>query len=127
MLKTAAITALAAALAAAPVAAGSLKWEHEVDSDVRFKMVHDSGLIVVGTSQPIYGFNPETGAEKVEDREGDQELRPGVGAAGDRLALSGLRLQVGHDGHQPRRALSRSPAAASSRSGAAPSRRRRAR
>lgn len=40
------------------------KWEQKLDSDIRFKMVHDSGLVVVGTKQTVYGFNPETGAEK---------------------------------------------------------------
>ncbi|MSR82649.1 MAG: hypothetical protein EXS58_06945 [Candidatus Latescibacteria bacterium] len=44
--------------------AGGQKWEQKVDSAVRFKQIHDSGLIVVGTSTTAYGFNPETGEQK---------------------------------------------------------------
>jgi outer membrane protein assembly factor BamB len=44
--------------------AGGQKWEKKLDSDVRFKVIHDSGLIVVGTSTTAYGFNPETGEQK---------------------------------------------------------------
>ena len=44
--------------------AGGQKWEQKVDSDVRFKLIHDSGLIVVGTTTTAYGFNPETGEQK---------------------------------------------------------------
>ena len=44
--------------------AGGQKWEQKVDSAVRFKLIHDSGLIVVGTTTTAYGFNPETGEQK---------------------------------------------------------------
>lgn len=44
--------------------AGGQKWEQKVDSPVRFKLIHDSGLIVVGTTTTAYGFNPETGEQK---------------------------------------------------------------
>lgn len=46
------------------VFAGGQKWEQKVDSAVRFKLIHDSGLIVVGTTTTAYGFNPETGEQK---------------------------------------------------------------
>ena len=44
--------------------AGKILWEKKVDSDVRFKVVHDTGIIVVGTKQTVYGFDPKTGEEK---------------------------------------------------------------
>jgi outer membrane protein assembly factor BamB len=44
-----------AALALALLLCGQ-KWEQKVDSPVRFKLIHDSGLIVVGTSNTAYGY-----------------------------------------------------------------------
>ena len=46
----------------APVLAGTKVWEKKVDSDVRFKVTHDTGIIIVGTKQTVYGFDPETGS-----------------------------------------------------------------
>lgn len=59
------LASLAAALLLYSLAfAGTQKWEQKVDSTVRFKLIHDSGLIVAGTSTTAYGFNPETGEQK---------------------------------------------------------------
>lgn len=44
--------------------AGKMLWEKKLDSDIRFKVVHDTGIIVVGTKDEIYAFDPETGEQK---------------------------------------------------------------
>ena len=44
--------------------AGKMLWEKKLDSEIRFKMVHDTGIIVVGTKDEVYGFEPETGNMK---------------------------------------------------------------
>ena len=44
--------------------AGKLLWEKKLDSDIRFKVVHDTGIIVVGTKDEVYAFDPETGEQK---------------------------------------------------------------
>jgi outer membrane protein assembly factor BamB len=44
--------------------AGKMLWEKKLDSDIRFKVVHDSGMIVVGTKDEIYAFDPQTGEQK---------------------------------------------------------------
>lgn len=43
--------------------AGKLLFEKELDSEIRFHLVHDLGILIAGTSQTIYGFDPETGKE----------------------------------------------------------------
>jgi outer membrane protein assembly factor BamB len=65
MKKTRFLLLLAAALLLpAQARAGKLLFEKELDSEIRFHLVHDLGIIIAGTSQTIYGFDPETGAEK---------------------------------------------------------------
>ncbi|MBT4138290.1 MAG: PQQ-binding-like beta-propeller repeat protein [Candidatus Latescibacteria bacterium] len=44
--------------------AGKMLWEKKLDSDIRFKVVHDTGIIVVGTKDEIYAFDPESGEQK---------------------------------------------------------------
>jgi outer membrane protein assembly factor BamB len=44
--------------------AGKMLWEKKLDSDIRFKVVHDSGIIVIGTKDEIYAFDPESGEQK---------------------------------------------------------------
>lgn len=53
-----------ALLCSSQALAGKLLFEKELDSDIRFHLVHDTGIIIVGTEQTIYGFDPATGAEK---------------------------------------------------------------
>lgn len=44
--------------------AGKMLWEKKLDSDIRFKVVHDTGIIVVGTKDEVYAFDPESGEQK---------------------------------------------------------------
>lgn len=51
------------------VAAGDKLWQKELDGDITFKQMHQAGVLVVGTDDILYGFEPRTGKEiwKFED------------------------------------------------------------
>ena len=44
--------------------AGKMLWEKKLDSDIRFKVVHDTGILVVGTKDEVYAFDPKSGEQK---------------------------------------------------------------
>jgi outer membrane protein assembly factor BamB len=44
--------------------AGKMLWGKKLDSDIRFKVVHDTGIIVIGTKDEVYAFDPESGEQK---------------------------------------------------------------
>ncbi len=52
-----------------PSTAGDKLWQKEVDDDITFKKLHQAGVLIVGTDDTFYGFEPRTGKEiwKVED------------------------------------------------------------
>jgi outer membrane protein assembly factor BamB len=46
------------------VGAGEIQWEAKIDGDIRFKVVHDTGILLVGTKNKLFGIDPDSGQEK---------------------------------------------------------------
>jgi hypothetical protein len=63
----------------ASVHAGAVKWVAKIDGDIRFKVVHDTGILLVGTKNKLFGIDPETGLQKWAIEKLDKDYYPDTG------------------------------------------------